>query len=91
MIFTLSIASDNDEMRTADDVANALSTVAGDLAAGRTEGSIRDVNGNTVGGFKLTIETCEGCGRPLDDLDAPGAACDVCGAAGDDNDEGQEG
>lgn len=92
----LSIELGNDAMQTHDQLADAVAKAATAIRLttriGVFEQGIRDANGNTVGRWELTLapETCEGCGRPLDDLDAPGAACNVCGAAGDDNDNDEE-
>lgn len=57
MTFTMEIDSENDAMRTADDVSRALSKLATHLR-GRDwddfEGKIRDDNGNTVGSWNLS-------------------------------------
>ena len=52
--FTLEIEMGNDAMRTPLQVSAAIGIVRTAIAAGRSDGIIRDVNGNTVGrwGFK---------------------------------------
>jgi hypothetical protein len=61
MKFTLQIWIGNDAMQTSQDVADALRKVAKRLEDGetleqlacRTGDSVRDLNGNTVGWFKV--------------------------------------
>lgn len=48
-MFKLSIELGNAAMQTPEDVAHALHEVIVALDVGRTEGKIRDENGNTVG------------------------------------------
>jgi hypothetical protein len=63
--FTLEIALGNEAMQTRQDVAGALRNVAYDLEhnppSREAEGTIRDLNGNTVGTWKLAVsaETAE--------------------------------
>ena len=52
-MFKLSITMGNDAMQTPEDVAAALREVASKMEDGHDEGSIRDVNGNKVGTFRL--------------------------------------
>jgi hypothetical protein len=54
--FTVKIYLGNDAMQTPEDVADALRRVAEQLENGTTEGSIRDINGNTVGSFLGVFE-----------------------------------
>lgn len=67
MRFQLTIDSDNEAMRTADDVARALRKVANRLA-GESDGamSIFDDNGNNVGEWSLrgsaSNDECSECG-----------------------------
>lgn len=51
--FSLTIEFGNGTMQTADDVAEALLRVIARLQDGHTEGTVRDLNGNTVGHFEL--------------------------------------
>lgn len=51
-MFRLNIETDNEAVRSTEDIAVMLSDVAGKLATGITEGFIRDVNGNRVGQWK---------------------------------------
>lgn len=53
MKFTLTIRLGNAAMQTGDDVAAALAGVTDSLLAGVTSGTIRDLNGNTVGSWNL--------------------------------------
>ena len=53
MEFTLEITLGNAVMQTSDDVAEALGGVADSLLAGVQSGTIRDINGNTVGSWNL--------------------------------------
>lgn len=52
-MFTLKIALGNDAMNSPEEVAAALRAVADRLDAGRTQGTILDANGNTVGTWDL--------------------------------------
>lgn len=56
MKFTLQIKLGNAAMQTSDDIADALRQVAGrhNLATPGEFGAIRDLNGNTVGEWKVT-------------------------------------
>ncbi len=56
MPFNLRIELGNAAMQTPEDIADALRSVANKLESGNTEGSIRDLNGNTVGEFKIEEE-----------------------------------
>lgn len=49
--FELSIEMGNDAMQTSDDVADALEQVVKRMRGGDVRGSIRDLNGNTIGEF----------------------------------------
>lgn len=51
--FTLQIRMGNDAMQTARDASDALIEVSEDILNGRTEGRIRDLNGNTVGEWEF--------------------------------------
>ena len=51
VFFKLAIEMGNTKMKTARDVADALSGVAFKLGTNKTEGKILDVNGNSVGSF----------------------------------------
>jgi DUF917 family protein len=53
MEFTLTIQLGNAAMQTGEDVAEALARVADSLQGGVQSGTIRDVNGNTVGSWDL--------------------------------------
>ena len=53
MEFTLTIQLGNAAMQTSEDVAEALARVADSLLAGVQSGTIRDINGNTVGSWNL--------------------------------------
>ncbi|HEY3435502.1 MAG TPA: hypothetical protein VGK41_07590, partial [Solirubrobacterales bacterium] len=68
--FTLSISLGNAEMKTGEHVAEAVRTVAQDLADGSTDGNVFDVNGNRVGSWTLALpdqadpaDVCT-CGEP---------------------------
>lgn len=52
--FTVEIRLGNDAMQTDADLADALSSVIDRLDRGTTSGSIKDVNGNTVGRFGVS-------------------------------------
>lgn len=52
-MFHLSIELGNEAMENAEHVADALETVVKALRAGRTDGRIRDENGNSVGEYRL--------------------------------------
>lgn len=49
--FQVDIELGNDAMSCLDDIADAMSQVTRKLVAGHAEGSVVDINGNTVGGF----------------------------------------
>jgi hypothetical protein len=51
--FTLHIVLGNDEMKSLDDIADALETTAKKLYDGQDSGRIMDTNGNAVGHFKV--------------------------------------
>lgn len=51
--FELHITMANDAMQTDADLADALSSVIDRLDRGTTAGTIRDINGNTVGEFRI--------------------------------------
>lgn len=53
MAFSLRIELGNDAMQTPEDIVEALRSVARKLEGGDTEGTIRDLNGNTVGSFEI--------------------------------------
>jgi hypothetical protein len=58
--FTMSISSGNSGMQSAADVARALRQVADRLDAGDADTyphGVRDINGNTVGTWSLTLPT----------------------------------
>lgn len=59
--FSIEITLGNAAMQTQEDVAAALERVAKRLKGGDEEGSIKDINGNTVGNFAGDFET-EGSG-----------------------------
>lgn len=52
--FELRIELGNEEMQTDADLADALSNVIDRLDRGLLNGSISDVNGNTVGSYKVS-------------------------------------
>jgi hypothetical protein len=52
--FELEIELGNESMQTAEDVALALRNVAYGLEAGKTEGRVTDINGNTVGAWNIS-------------------------------------
>jgi hypothetical protein len=92
--FRLGIELGNEAMQGPEDVARALHRLAEDLVIGAPMmydrwndggGKIRDENGNTVGtwDYEPELDTCEGCGRPDGDPEAPGDPCGVCGAGHD--------
>ena len=56
--FTLDIRLGNEAMTSLDDVASALHSIAAKLRDGVTGGTVRDTNGNMVGGY--TIKTKQG-------------------------------
>lgn len=49
--FMLSMVMGNDAMQTADDIADRLIVVAQAIRSGNMPGTIRDINGNTIGGY----------------------------------------
>ena len=51
--FKLTIRLGNAEMQDGQDISDMFDDVAADLSAGRTRGSVKDVNGNTVGEWSL--------------------------------------
>lgn len=51
--FTLTLELGNAEMASPENVADALEELAADVREGDTSSSVRDVNGNTVGGFSI--------------------------------------
>lgn len=53
--FTFTIELGNAEMRTAEHVAQALKETAEHIEEGNTEGTLCDVNGNTVGRYALAL------------------------------------
>jgi hypothetical protein len=56
--FVLKIDMGNDAMKSPEDVAVALRALAGKLDAGGChEGSVRDLNGNTIGHWELRRES----------------------------------
>ncbi len=56
-MFTVSIEFGNDAMQTGTDVADALDDIARKLRGGYESGSVRDINGNTVGSWQLDTTT----------------------------------
>jgi hypothetical protein len=56
-IFTLRIEGGNDTMQTPSDIAETLRRVAFKLEYGCSYGNIIDLNGNTVGTFRLDWES----------------------------------
>lgn len=52
-MFTLEIELGNEAMEETSHVANALREVADRLEGGFPEGGIRDLNGNTVGSYRI--------------------------------------
>jgi hypothetical protein len=56
MSFTLNIETGNEAMRSADDVADALRTLADRITSpDYARGNVRDRNGNTVGEYALDL------------------------------------
>lgn len=53
--FQLKIELGNDAMRTPEDIAHELEWVLFRVQAGVTEGVIRDINGNLVGGWSYAL------------------------------------
>jgi hypothetical protein len=56
IMFLVTITMGNEAMQTPEDVASALRTVANKLESGTLDGSVKDVNGNTVGQFSFSEE-----------------------------------
>jgi hypothetical protein len=54
--FSVVIELGNDRMRTRYDIACVLQQLAKDVMMGRTDGIIRDINGNTVGKYELETD-----------------------------------
>lgn len=54
MKFTLTIELGNDAMKSPEDIADALRKAASHIQAGYGNGSVRDLNGNTVGSYDIT-------------------------------------
>lgn len=57
--FTLKIDLGNAAMGTPEDVADALRSIASDVADGDESGIIRDLNGNTVGRWTVSYPALE--------------------------------
>jgi len=51
--FTLQIELGNEAMQTPDDIADALQRTASHVQAGYGNGTIRDLNGNSVGSYDI--------------------------------------
>ena len=81
--FSLAVTMGNAAMRTREDIAAVLESCAEAVRTGGDSGRLRDANGNGVGSWRYEPGTCDGCGRPMDDIDAPGEPCGVCGAGYD--------
>jgi hypothetical protein len=54
--FTLTIEMGSAAMQTAEDIGETLHDIATDVLSGRTNGVVRDVNGNTVGEYGIQVE-----------------------------------
>lgn len=52
--FTLNIDLGNDAMQTAEDIDEALRSIAAKVLRGKLSGSIVDANGNTVGRWEFS-------------------------------------
>jgi hypothetical protein len=58
-MFRVRMDTENESARSAEAVAAILTDIAAKLLDGRTEGFIRDINGNRIGTWKFFTETNE--------------------------------